>query len=86
MGATPESRCSGALLATYRPSGIREVYRSWSGHRCFAAVEATPEILDRDYPEICIGISILRMVRDYENGVAIEELYRRSASIAGLTP
>ncbi len=54
----------------------------------FATIEAVNAFLDRYYPENFMGIIFdpEQMIRDYERGVPLEDLYRRPALPAGMTP
>lgn len=54
----------------------------------FATTEATNAFLERHYPENFMGIIFdpEQMVRDYEHGMPLEELYRRPPLPAGMTP
>jgi catechol 2,3-dioxygenase-like lactoylglutathione lyase family enzyme len=54
----------------------------------FDTIEATNAFLDRYYPENFMGIIFdpEQMIRDYERGVPLEELYRRPPLPAGMTP
>ena len=54
----------------------------------FATIEAVNAFLDRYYPENFMGIVFdpEQMIRDYERGVPLEDLYRRPALPPGMTP
>lgn len=54
----------------------------------FATIEAVNAFLDRYYPENFMGIIFdpEQMIRDYERGVPLEDLYRRPALPPGKTP
>jgi catechol 2,3-dioxygenase-like lactoylglutathione lyase family enzyme len=54
----------------------------------FATIDATNAFLDRYYPENFMGIIFdpEQMIRDYENGAALEDLYRRPPLPEGMTP
>jgi catechol 2,3-dioxygenase-like lactoylglutathione lyase family enzyme len=54
----------------------------------FATIEATNQFLDRYYPENFMGIIFdpEQMIRDYERGMPLEDLYRRPPLPEGMTP
>jgi catechol 2,3-dioxygenase-like lactoylglutathione lyase family enzyme len=54
----------------------------------FATIEATNQFLDRYYPENFMGIIFdpEQMIRDYERGTPLEDLYRRPPLPEGMTP
>jgi catechol 2,3-dioxygenase-like lactoylglutathione lyase family enzyme len=54
----------------------------------FATIDATNAFLDRYYPENFMGIIFdpEQMIRDYESGAALEDLYRRPPLPEGMTP
>ncbi len=54
----------------------------------FATTEATNAFLERNYPENFMGIIFdpEQMIRDYEHGMPLEELYRRPPLPEGMTP
>jgi catechol 2,3-dioxygenase-like lactoylglutathione lyase family enzyme len=53
----------------------------------FATIEATNQFLDRYYPENFMGIIFdpEQMIRDYEGGMSLEDLYRRPPLPEGMT-